>query len=176
MATRYVEMREGAYRVAGTRVSLDSVVYGFIGGQSPETIAQSFAVLTLEQVYGSIAFYLGRSLPGSSGPRLRGEASSGTRRGSDVFPEARGREEAGAAHMTDSARAASLLREALSLPESERLDLAATLIQSVDNGSSSQDVGAAWASEARRRLAEVQSGVVKPVPWEDAEKRIFATV
>lgn len=58
MATRYVEMREGAYRVAGTRVSLDSVVCGFIGGQSPETVAQSFPVLTLEQVYGSIAFYL----------------------------------------------------------------------------------------------------------------------
>jgi putative addiction module component (TIGR02574 family) len=77
--------------------------------------------------------------------------------------------------MTDSARAASLLREALSLPESERLDLAAALIQSVDNGSTSQDVGAAWASEARRRLAEVQSGAVKPVPWEDAQKRIFAT-
>lgn len=76
---------------------------------------------------------------------------------------------------TDSARAASLLREALSLPESERLDLAAALIQSVDSGSTSQGVGAAWASEARRRLAEVQSGVVKPVPWEDAEKRIFAT-
>lgn len=77
--------------------------------------------------------------------------------------------------MTDSARAASLLRKALSLLESERLDLAAALIQSVDNGSTSQDVGAAWASEARRRLAEVQSGLVKPVPWEDAEKRIFAT-
>lgn len=77
--------------------------------------------------------------------------------------------------MTDSARAASLLREALTLPESQRLDLAAALIQSVDNGTTSQDVGAAWASEARRRLAEVQSGVVKPVPWEDAEKRIFAT-
>ena len=59
MATRYVEMYEGAYRVAGTRVSLDSVVYCFIGGQSPETIAQSFPVLTLEQVYGAIAFYLG---------------------------------------------------------------------------------------------------------------------
>lgn len=59
MADRYVEMREGAYRVAGTRVSLDSIVYCFIGGQSPETIAQSFPVLTLEQVYGSIAYYLG---------------------------------------------------------------------------------------------------------------------
>lgn len=59
MPTDYVERTASAYRVAGTRVSLDSVVYGFIRGQSPETIAQSFPVLTLEQVYGSIAFYLG---------------------------------------------------------------------------------------------------------------------
>jgi putative addiction module component (TIGR02574 family) len=77
--------------------------------------------------------------------------------------------------MTRSARAATLLRDALSLPESERLDLAAALIESVDNDGASGDVGAAWASEARCRLAEVQSGVVKPVPWEDAEKRIFDT-
>jgi len=54
-----VEMRDGAYRVAGTRVSLDSIVYAFIAGQSAETIAQSLPVLTLEQVYGSIAYYLG---------------------------------------------------------------------------------------------------------------------
>jgi uncharacterized protein (DUF433 family) len=58
VSTEYVEQREGAYRVAGTRVSLDSIVYDFISGQSAESIAQSFPVLTLEQVYGSIAFYL----------------------------------------------------------------------------------------------------------------------
>jgi putative addiction module component (TIGR02574 family) len=49
------------------------------------------------------------------------------------------------------------------------------LIESVDNGGLRDNVDAAWASEVRRRLAEVQSGVVKPVPWEDAEKRIFDT-
>lgn len=58
-AAQYVERLDGAYRVAGTRVSLDSIEYCFVGGQSPETIAQSFPVLTLEQVYGSIAYYLG---------------------------------------------------------------------------------------------------------------------
>ena len=30
----------------------------FLDGQSPESIAQSLPVLTLEQVYGAIAFYL----------------------------------------------------------------------------------------------------------------------
>jgi hypothetical protein len=38
---------------------LDSIVYAYIAGQSPESIAQSFPVLTLDQVSGAIAFYLG---------------------------------------------------------------------------------------------------------------------
>ena len=54
----YVEKQHGYYRVAGTRVSLDSIVYSFLNGDSPETIAQSFPVLTLEQVYGAITYYL----------------------------------------------------------------------------------------------------------------------
>jgi uncharacterized protein (DUF433 family) len=60
MTSGYVEQRDGGYCVAGTRVSLDSIVYGFRGGESPETIQQNFPALTLEQVYGAIAFYLGR--------------------------------------------------------------------------------------------------------------------
>jgi uncharacterized protein (DUF433 family) len=58
--TEYVEQRDGGYYVAGTRVSLDSLVYSFRSGESPETIQQQFLSLTLEQVYGAIAFYLGR--------------------------------------------------------------------------------------------------------------------
>lgn len=54
----YVEQIGGAYRVAGSRVSLDSIVYAFRDGQTPENIAQSFPVLTLEQVYGAITYYL----------------------------------------------------------------------------------------------------------------------
>jgi uncharacterized protein (DUF433 family) len=59
MMCDYVEEREGGYYVAGTRVSLDSIVYAFRGGESPETIQQNFPTLTLEKVYGAIAFYLG---------------------------------------------------------------------------------------------------------------------
>lgn len=58
MNKRYVEQREDVYWVAGTRVSLDSIVYAFLDGQTVESIAQSFPVLTLEQVYGAITFYL----------------------------------------------------------------------------------------------------------------------
>jgi uncharacterized protein (DUF433 family) len=55
---QYVEEREGCYRILGKRVSLDSIIYLFLVGASPESIVQSFPVLTLEEVYGGITFYL----------------------------------------------------------------------------------------------------------------------
>ncbi len=54
----YVEEREGSYYVAGSRVSLASVIYAFREGASPETIRENFPSLSLGQVYGAIAFYL----------------------------------------------------------------------------------------------------------------------
>ena len=58
MSDAYIEQRDGTYMVAGTRVSLDSIVYAFLSGQSAEAIAQAFPVLSLEQVYGAITHYL----------------------------------------------------------------------------------------------------------------------
>ena len=58
MTIEYVEKQPDVYRITGTRVSLDSIVYAWWAGQSAETIAQSYQVLTLEQVYGAITFYL----------------------------------------------------------------------------------------------------------------------
>lgn len=58
MSKVYVEKVGDAYRLAGSRVSLDSVVYAFLGGQSPESIADGFPTLSLEHVYGAITFYL----------------------------------------------------------------------------------------------------------------------
>ena len=54
----YVEVRGGGYFVKGTRVTLDSVVYQFREGASPEHIRDNFPALNLEQVYGAITFYL----------------------------------------------------------------------------------------------------------------------
>jgi len=54
----YIDERDGALRIAGTRVSLASVVIGFQEGESPEQIIKSFPTLTLAQVYGVIAYYL----------------------------------------------------------------------------------------------------------------------
>ncbi|HKW98350.1 MAG TPA: DUF433 domain-containing protein [Bryobacteraceae bacterium] len=58
MAKDYIEQREDAYYVAGTRISLDSIVHAFRRGESPETICQNFELLRLEEVYGAIAYYL----------------------------------------------------------------------------------------------------------------------
>jgi uncharacterized protein (DUF433 family) len=58
MNKQYVEKTDDIYRLIGTRVSLDSIVHAFWRGQTAESIAQSFPVLTLEQVYGALTFYL----------------------------------------------------------------------------------------------------------------------
>jgi uncharacterized protein (DUF433 family) len=55
----YVDQHDGGYWVAGTRVSLDSVIYAFLEGLSPESIVDNYETLILEQVYGAIAYYLG---------------------------------------------------------------------------------------------------------------------
>ena len=58
MQKDYVTRVEGAYRIAGTRVSLDSLVYLFREGMSAESMVDSYPALTLEQVHGALAFYL----------------------------------------------------------------------------------------------------------------------
>jgi uncharacterized protein (DUF433 family) len=55
---QYIEQRDEGYWIEGTRISLDSIVYSFLNGESPESIAQNFPLLSLEQVYGAVTFYL----------------------------------------------------------------------------------------------------------------------
>ena len=60
MEKQYVEYRDNSYWIAGARVSLKSIVLAFQSGLSPETIAaECFPTLTLEEVYGAVAYYLG---------------------------------------------------------------------------------------------------------------------
>jgi uncharacterized protein (DUF433 family) len=54
----YIEQRAGGYFVKGTRVSLDSIVYAFLRGESPEGTAESFPDLSLEEIFGALAFYM----------------------------------------------------------------------------------------------------------------------
>jgi len=58
MEKSYIEHREGGYWIKDTRVSLDSIVFAFKRGASPESIKRSFPLLSLEEVYGAITFYL----------------------------------------------------------------------------------------------------------------------
>ncbi|MDQ6663426.1 MAG: DUF433 domain-containing protein [Acidobacteriota bacterium] len=58
MAEKYVAQRGGNYYVAGTRISLDSIVHAFRRCESPDTIGQNFELLRLEEVFGAITFCL----------------------------------------------------------------------------------------------------------------------
>jgi len=49
---------DGVIRVAGTRVTLDTVVDAFETGATPEEIAQDFPVLRLDDVYAVVTYYL----------------------------------------------------------------------------------------------------------------------
>jgi uncharacterized protein (DUF433 family) len=52
------EESQGALRIGSLGISLDSVVIAFQQGHSAETIQQLYPALSLEEVYGAIAFYL----------------------------------------------------------------------------------------------------------------------
>ncbi len=58
MSKQYVEKRNRGFWIAGKRISLDSIIYAFHRGQSPESIQRSFPLLNLEEIYGAITFYL----------------------------------------------------------------------------------------------------------------------
>jgi uncharacterized protein (DUF433 family) len=58
MTDPYIEERNGGYYIAGTRVSLDSVVYMFRDGHSASEIQHEYGALSLPQVHRAIAFYL----------------------------------------------------------------------------------------------------------------------
>ena len=48
----------GVLRVTGTRVSLDSIIYAFDVGATPEEIIQQYPTLDLKDVYAVISYYL----------------------------------------------------------------------------------------------------------------------
>jgi uncharacterized protein (DUF433 family) len=55
----YVDERDGGYYIAGTRISLDSIVHAFQDGEAPDGILRSFPMAgPLVKIYGAITFYL----------------------------------------------------------------------------------------------------------------------
>ena len=60
--------------------------------------------------------------------------------------------------------------EALRLPPEARAALAAELIATLDE-EADPDAEALWSEEIRKRLDEVDSGAVRPIPWAEARRR-----
>ncbi len=58
MSDVYLEKNDHIYRIKGSRIALDSIIYQFRQGRSPEAIQDAFPALSLSQVYGAIAYYL----------------------------------------------------------------------------------------------------------------------
>jgi putative addiction module component len=61
-----------------------------------------------------------------------------------------------------------LLEDALKLPPEARAALAASLLESLDE-EIDEDAEAAWA----KRIHELDSGMVTPIPWPEARRRIL---
>jgi uncharacterized protein (DUF433 family) len=49
---------DGVIRIAGSRVTLGTVIDTFLTGASPEEIAQDFPVLRLDDIYAVVTYYL----------------------------------------------------------------------------------------------------------------------
>jgi putative addiction module component (TIGR02574 family) len=69
--------------------------------------------------------------------------------------------------------ATDLLKKALALTEEERAELAGSLLESLDDMQDEpESVEAAWNEEIARRIADLDSGKAKTVPWEEVRQRI----
>ena len=64
-----------------------------------------------------------------------------------------------------------LIEEAVSLPVEDRAFVAESILRSLNVPET--DVDRKWAKVARRRLAELRSGKVKPVPGEEVFARVW---
>ena len=65
-----------------------------------------------------------------------------------------------------------LYEEAMKLDPDERAALTGLLIESLDP-ESEEGVEEAWIAEIERRMAELDSGTVQAVPWQELRARLF---
>lgn len=64
-----------------------------------------------------------------------------------------------------------ILRSSLALPESERAEITASLIHSLDT-EADEGSDEAWATEVQRRIESIDRGEVQLVPWEDVVREM----
>lgn len=70
-----------------------------------------------------------------------------------------------------NASAEKILEDALRLPEPDRAELVASLMDSLESRVD-EDTAAAWDAEIGKRVAELDSRTVEPVPWAEARGQI----
>ena len=61
----------------------------------------------------------------------------------------------------------------MALPFGTRAAIAASLLDSLDT-EVDEDAEAAWATEVNRRVAELDNGAVKTIPWAEVRRRLAA--
>ena len=74
--------------------------------------------------------------------------------------------------MTRAAR--KLFEEAMRLDPEDRAALVGLLIESLDP-ESEEGVEEAWVAEVERRMAELDSGTVQTIPWEELRARLYGS-
>ena len=63
-----------------------------------------------------------------------------------------------------------VVRQALKLDESDRAEVAARLLDSLEEvDAEAEDI---WSAELERRASELESGAVQGVPWEELRERL----
>lgn len=66
-----------------------------------------------------------------------------------------------------------LLKKALALPIKDRAALAGSLLESLDEVADPK-VEEAWNAEIARRIADLDSGKAKTIPWEEIRREALA--
>jgi len=74
--------------------------------------------------------------------------------------------------MTETAR--KLFEEAMRLDPEERAALAGLLLESLEP-EVEEGVEQAWVAEVERRMAELDSGAVQPIAWEELRARLYGS-
>ena len=64
----------------------------------------------------------------------------------------------------------------MQLSDAERAALASALEDSIGEGSSLEEIEAAWIAEAKRRREDLRAGRTAAVPWQDVRREIFEMI
>ncbi|HSS75361.1 MAG TPA: addiction module protein [Thermoanaerobaculia bacterium] len=64
-----------------------------------------------------------------------------------------------------------VVRQALTLDEDGRAEVAARLLDSLEQADMEAEI--VWLTELERRAAELESGAVQGIPWEDLRERLI---